>query len=66
MIYVISDVHGCFEEFKELLKVINFSDSDELYILGDMIDRGEEPIKLVQYLMLYPNIYPSEITNIWL
>lgn len=58
MIYVISDIHGCFEEFKSLLKQIHFSSSDELYLLGDFIDRGPEPIKLIQFIMLYPNIYP--------
>lgn len=58
MVYVVSDIHGCYEEFKKLLEVIDFSDTDELYILGDMMDRGPEPMKLIQYLMLYPNIYP--------
>ncbi|MCD7819635.1 MAG: metallophosphoesterase [Lachnospiraceae bacterium] len=58
MIYVISDLHGCLREFKQLLKSIHFSEKDELYILGDMMDRGSEPIKLIQLLMMYGNIYP--------
>ncbi|MCD8133842.1 MAG: fructose-bisphosphatase class III [Clostridiales bacterium] len=41
-----------------LLDKINFSSVDELYILGDIVDRGPEPIRLVQELMMHPNIYP--------
>ena len=44
MIYVTSDLHGSFKEFKELLKLINFNDDNYMYILGDVIDRGDEPI----------------------
>lgn len=58
MIYVISDIHGEYESYKNLLKKINFSDSDELYILGDCIDRGNEPLKLLQDMMMHPNIFP--------
>lgn len=40
MKYVISDIHGCIKTFEALLKMISFSSSDELYLLGDYIDRG--------------------------
>ncbi len=58
MKYVVSDIHGCYDEFMKLLEKINFSSRDELYILGDIIDRGPDPIRLVQELMMHPNIYP--------
>ena len=58
MIYVVSDIHGEYEAYKKLLKKINFSQSDEMYILGDCIDRGDEPIKLLQDMMMQPNIFP--------
>lgn len=58
MIYVISDIHGCYEEFLELLIKIDFKDEDDLYILGDLVDRGPEPIKLLQDVMMRPNVYP--------
>jgi len=38
--YVIGDIHGCNRTFGKLLKKINISKSDEIYILGDMINRG--------------------------
>lgn len=58
MIYAVADIHGCYREFLELLEKINFSDDDEMYILGDMMDKGPDPIKLVQDLMMRPNVYP--------
>lgn len=57
MIYVMSDLHGCFEEFKAMLNKIGFRLSDELYIIGDVIDRGPSPIKLLKYIMEQPNIH---------
>lgn len=38
--FAISDIHGCFTTYKALLETIQFSKDDELYLLGDMIDRG--------------------------
>lgn len=40
MIYVMSDIHGCGNMYHEMLRKIQFCDSDHLYILGDAIDRG--------------------------
>ena len=56
MTYVISDIHGCYTEFLELLDKIGFSNEDELYVLGDAMDRGPEPIKVIQDLMRRANV----------
>lgn len=40
MHYVISDIHGCYNEYIKALKKVNFNDNDTLYVLGDCIDRG--------------------------
>ena len=55
MRYIIADIHGCYEEYKELLAKINFSQDDKLYILGDAMDRGPEPIKVIRDIMARPN-----------
>jgi serine/threonine protein phosphatase 1 len=55
MIYVMSDIHGCFDEFLEMLNKIKFSNNDELYIIGDVVDRGPKPIELLLYLMEHKN-----------
>lgn len=54
--YVMSDIHGCFDKFIDMLKLINFNGSDELYILGDIFDRGDEPIKVLEYVVNHNNI----------
>ena len=56
MIYVMSDIHGKYSMFKDMLEKIKFSDSDTMYILGDVVDRGEEPIKTLQYIIEQDNI----------
>lgn len=38
--YVISDIHGMYNKFTELLNKIKLKDTDTLYILGDVLDRG--------------------------
>ncbi len=53
--YVISDIHGEYDMFMELLEKIGLRDEDTLYILGDVLDRGPHPIKTVQKLMEMPN-----------
>ena len=56
MIYVTSDLHGCFKEFRKMLEYIEFSDEDYLYIVGDVLGRGDEPIPLLQYVMAHENM----------
>lgn len=49
--YVISDIHGEYEKFMELLEEIELEENDTLYVLGDVLDRGKHPIKTVLKLM---------------
>lgn len=56
MRYIISDIHGCYEEYKELLEKISFSSEDELFVLGDVVDRGPEPMKVFQDMMSRTNV----------
>jgi len=35
MNYVMADIHGHFDKYKEMLKKIQFTDDDTLYVLGD-------------------------------
>lgn len=50
MIYVMSDLHGKFDKFLEMLKKIDFLETDTLYILGDILDRGPDSIKIIDYI----------------
>lgn len=58
MTYVISDIHGCFDQYQALLEKINFQDTDTLYVLGDVIDRRPGGIRILQDMMLRPNVIP--------
>lgn len=57
MIYIMSDIHGCFNELKKMLELIQFSKKDELYILGDIIDRGKAPIETLLYVKKQKNMH---------
>ncbi len=57
MIYVTSDLHGYpLEKFRALLDRAGFSEEDYCFVLGDVIDRGPEGVKLLKWLMDQPNI----------
>ena len=49
--YIMSDCHGRYDKFKNILKKINFSNEDNLYILGDVIDRNENGIDILLYVI---------------
>lgn len=51
-ILAISDIHGCFDELVQLLDLCNYqSETDQLVLLGDYIDRGPESKRTVSYIM---------------
>lgn len=54
--YIISDIHGEYDKFIELLDIIRFQDSDMLYVLGDVFDRGPHPVMTMLKLMEMPNV----------
>ncbi len=57
MIYVTSDLHGYpLRDFLALLAKAGFSDKDFLFVLGDVIDRGEEGAELLRWISQQPNV----------
>lgn len=58
MHYVISDIHGCCEAFKRLLELIQNSDDDVVYVIGDVIDRGPDSVGVLEMMSSYYNIVP--------
>lgn len=51
MTYCISDIHGEIDRFRAMLKIIQLAPEDQLYILGDVIDRGSAGIDIIQIIM---------------
>ena len=58
MTYVMSDLHGNYKKFLDMLEKIEFSDRDILYVLGDVLDYGDEPMELIADLSVRLNVYP--------
>ena len=58
MTYVTSDIHGCFDKYEKLLNEIEFSDDDTLYILGDVLDWGPQPLAVLSDMSMRANIIP--------
>ena len=57
MVYAASDLHGCaVEEFEALLDRAGFREEDELFVLGDVIDRGDHGAELLLWLTQQPNV----------
>lgn len=54
--YVLSDLHGQYDKFMDMLKLIKFNDNDKMYILGDIFDRGPDPLKILDYVICRKNI----------
>lgn len=54
--YVLSDIHGNYATYLKMLEKIQFTNQDMLYVLGDILDRGKHPIKIVLDLMNRPNV----------
>lgn len=58
MTYVMSDLHGQYQKYLKMLEIIQFSEVDDLYILGDVVDRGPQPVELLKDMSLRPNVFP--------
>ena len=48
---ITGDIHGCFDEFEELLKKVNLMPVDKLIILGDLFDRGPNSYEVFQKVL---------------
>ena len=59
--YVMSDIHGQYSLFERMLDKIKFSDTDDLYILGDIIDRGPENIKMIEKVFSNSNAISADV-----
>lgn len=59
--YVIGDIHGHYDALSGLLDGIAPSSDDEIYFLGDLIDRGNQSAQVVNFMM--ENNYPCLLGN---
>ncbi len=51
-IFAIGDIHGCFHTFKILLtEKLSIQKSDEIYCIGDYIDRGNDSKGVIDFII---------------
>lgn len=48
--YAIGDIQGCFNELMQLLDQVQFSDADQLWIAGDLVNRGPDSLATLRFL----------------
>ena len=54
--FITSDVHGHYTELKAELDKLGFDETlDTLVVCGDLLDRGKENVKCLQYVNSLPN-----------
>ena len=56
MVYVMSDVHGLFDKYSAMLARIAFTETDTLYVLGDVLDRGPDGFRIMLDMARRPNV----------
>lgn len=56
MTYVMSDIHGKYKNYETMLEKINLSTKDSLYILGDVLDRGNQGCHILLDLAQRDNV----------
>ena len=56
MIYIMSDIHGLYERYRVMLEKIDLKDEDQLYVLGDVIDRGPQSFEILFDIMERQNV----------
>ncbi len=49
--FVVSDIHGCIKTFKKLLKKIELTKNDQLFILGDAVNKGPNSSKVLNQIL---------------
>ena len=57
MTFVVSNLYGRFDKFEKLISKINLKESDTLYVLGNIVDFGDQSIELVNDLSTRYNVY---------
>lgn len=58
LVYAMADIHGEYEKYRRMLEQICFSPEDELYVLGDVVDRGPQPVELLRDMAARDNVFP--------
>lgn len=53
--YVVGDIQGCYEELMSLLALVEYSSEDELWLAGDLVNRGPDNVSVLKFCMAERN-----------
>ena len=59
---VVSDIHGHLDRFIQLLRQMHYSGDDILVLVGDLIEKGPESLRVVQYVMDLAQQHPVYVS----
>lgn len=62
--YAIGDLQGCYRELTALLQKIEFNHgTDTLWLVGDIVNRGEQSLECLQFCMAHPDSVQMVLGN---
>jgi len=61
--YAIGDIQGCYDALMRLLKHIDYQDSDRLWFVGDLVNRGPDSLKVLRFIKNLPLKSPITLGN---
>jgi len=53
--FIIGDIHGCYDELAALVDAAGLSGDDEIIAVGDLFDRGSQPLAVLDFFLTQPN-----------
>ncbi|MCM2681297.1 symmetrical bis(5'-nucleosyl)-tetraphosphatase [Echinimonas agarilytica] len=54
-LYIVGDIQGCLDELQLLLERVKFSDSDTLWLCGDLVARGPRSLDTLRWVKQHKN-----------
>ena len=49
--FVLGDIQGCYQELRQLLKQIDYKKNNDIFCVGDIVNRGPESDKVVDFVL---------------
>lgn len=49
-VYVLGDIQGCYDELQKLLELVQFSETDQLWFTGDLVNRGPKSLETLRFI----------------
>jgi bis(5'-nucleosyl)-tetraphosphatase (symmetrical) len=62
--YAIGDIQGCYQQFSELISLIDFNPSkDVLYLVGDLVNRGPQSLEVIKWVYKHQDAIINVLGN---